>query len=182
MLSPSPPRVNDGTRTLSVRDRLGGEGRAAPSRGLPTARCLRTGKAIQETTPRLAMPDNGSGDLTPQTVAELRRLARLRPRSGREAAAKASALRTLERLNRGKLQVPPMPEGRYPHQPGDPFYQLDWVFLHEHPEILRRHWEAAWREGECECPGLLLPQTHGFEGFVGGCGAAIRNTRDRCDP
>lgn len=30
MLSPSPPRVNDGTRTLSVRDRLGGEGRAQP--------------------------------------------------------------------------------------------------------------------------------------------------------
>jgi SEC-C motif-containing protein len=26
-------------------------------------------------------------------------------------------------------------------------YELDWVFLHEHPEILRRHWEAAWREG-----------------------------------
>jgi hypothetical protein len=29
----------------------------------------------------------------------------------------------------------------------DPFYELDWVFLHEHPEILRRHWEMAWREG-----------------------------------
>jgi hypothetical protein len=41
---------------------------------------------------------NGGGDLDPETVGELRRLARSRPRSGREAAAKASALRTLERL------------------------------------------------------------------------------------
>jgi len=30
---------------------------------------------------------------------------------------------------------------------GAPFYELDWLFLHEHPEILRRHWELAWREG-----------------------------------
>jgi hypothetical protein len=98
-------------------------------------------------TPRLAVPDNGGGDLDPEAVAELRRLARSRPRSGREAVAKASALRTLERLNRGELQVPPMPEGWYPHEPGDPFYELDWEFLHEHPAILQRRWEAAWREG-----------------------------------
>ena len=58
----------------------------------------------------MAMPDNGNDDLDPETVAELRRLARSRPRSGRQAAAKASALRTLERLNRGKRRVPPMPE------------------------------------------------------------------------
>ena len=90
---------------------------------------------------------DGGGGLDPEAVAELRRLARSRPRSGREAVAKASALRTLERLGRGKRQVPPMPEGWYPHEPGDPFYELDWVFLHEHPEILRRHWEAAWRDG-----------------------------------
>jgi len=31
------------------------------------------------------------------------------------------------------------------HAVGDPFYELDWVFLHEHPEIVRRHLEAAWR-------------------------------------
>jgi hypothetical protein len=93
-------------------------------------------------------PDsNGGSDLDPETVAELRRLARSRPRSGREAVANASALRTLERSHRGKRRLPPMPEGWYPHEPGDPFYELDWVFLHEHPEILGRHWEAAWREG-----------------------------------
>jgi hypothetical protein len=83
----------------------------------------------------MTVPDNGNGDLEPEAVAELRRLARSRPRSGREAVAKASALRTLERLRRGKRQVPPMPEGWYPHEPGEPFYELDWEFLHEHPEI-----------------------------------------------
>ena len=42
--------------------------------------------------------------------------------------------------------MPSMPEGWYPHEPGDPFYELDWEFLHEHPHILERHWELAWRE------------------------------------
>lgn len=32
-------------------------------------------------------------------------------------------------------------------EPDDPFYELDWEFLHEHPHILERHWERAWREG-----------------------------------
>jgi hypothetical protein len=36
------------------------------------------------------------------------------------------------------ILAPPMPEGWYPHKPGDPFYELDWVFLREHPQILRR--------------------------------------------
>jgi hypothetical protein len=94
-------------------------------------------------------PGHPSGDLDPETVAEPRRLARSRPMSGRAAAAKASAIRTLERLGRERRrqEVPPMPEGWYPHEPSDPFYELDWVFLHEHPQILRRHWEAAWRDG-----------------------------------
>jgi hypothetical protein len=93
------------------------------------------------------MPDSAGGDFDPETVVELRRRSRSRPRSGREAVAKASALRTLEGLNRAKRQVPPMPEGWNPHEPDHPFYELDWVFLHEHPEILKRHWEMAWREG-----------------------------------
>ena len=66
-------------------------------------------------------------------LEELRRLARSRPRSGRQSVAKASAIRTLERLARERRRQP-MPEGWYPHEPGDPFYELDWVFLHEHPE------------------------------------------------
>ena len=83
------------------------------------------------------------------TLEELRRLARSRPRSGRQSIAKARAIRTLERLARERRSqpIPPMPVGWYPHEPGDPFYELDWVFLHEHPHILERHWERAWREG-----------------------------------
>ena len=87
--------------------------------------------------------------LDAETLAELRRLARSRPRSGRQSAAKASAIRTLERLARERRRqpMPPMPEGWYPHVPADPFYELDWECLQEYPEILRRHWERAWREG-----------------------------------
>jgi hypothetical protein len=55
--------------------------------------------------------------MDPATLEELRRLARSRPRAGRESVAKASAIRTLERLAReGRRQpIPPMPEGWYPH-------------------------------------------------------------------
>ena len=67
------------------------------------------------------------------TLAALRRLAQSRPRSGRR--------------KQPMPPMPPMPEGWYPHEPGHPFYELDWVFLHEHPEILRRHWEAAFARG-----------------------------------
>ena len=83
------------------------------------------------------------------TLEELRRLARSRPRSGRQSVATASAIRTLERLARERRRqpIPPMPDGWYPHEPCDPFYEPDCVFLHEHPDILRRHWESAWREG-----------------------------------
>jgi len=72
----------------------------------------------------MAVPDTGNGDLDPEALAELRRLAPSRPRSGREAVAKASELRTLEQLRRGKRQVPPMPEGWYPHESRNPFYEL----------------------------------------------------------
>jgi hypothetical protein len=87
--------------------------------------------------------------MDPATLEELRRLARSRRRSGRQWVAKVAAIRTLERLARERRRqpMPPMPDGWYPHEPGDPFYELDWLFLHEHPEILRRHWELAWREG-----------------------------------
>jgi hypothetical protein len=125
-----------------------------------TAGCLGLKKAIQQTTPprnqieilgQVADPvsDNGNGnlELDPVALEELRRLARSRPRSGREAGAKASALRTLERLRREKQPpVPPMPEGWYPHEPGDDFYELDWQYLHDRPEVLQRVWEQSWRE------------------------------------
>lgn len=49
-----------------------------------------------------------------------------------------------------------MPEGWYPHEPGDPCYELDWVFLSEH-RILQRHWERAWRESGVTGIRLGLP-------------------------
>jgi hypothetical protein len=90
--------------------------------------------------------------LDPATLEELRRLARSRPRSGRQWVAKASAIRTLERLARERRRqpMPPMPDGWCPHVPGDPFYELDWVFLHEHPRSCGAI--GSWRgaRGECE--------------------------------
>lgn len=47
-------------------------------------------------------PQNRPGYIDPDTLAELQRLARSRPRSGRQSAAKASAIRTLERLERSR--------------------------------------------------------------------------------
>ena len=109
-----------------------------------------TENAIQETTPRLAVPDDGNGDLDPQAVAELRRLARSRPRSGREAVAKASALRTLERLNRGTRQGPPMPEG------------CSCMSTSRSCGAIGR-----WRgpRGECEWPRLLIRPDDAGGGF-----------------
>jgi hypothetical protein len=96
----------------------------------------------------MAVPDKDNGELDPEALAELRRLARSRPRSGRQSVAKASAIRTLERLarERRRQSMPPMPEGWFPHEAGDPFYELDWEYLHQHPEVLQRHWEMACRD------------------------------------
>jgi integrase len=59
--------------------------------------------------------------------------------------AKGSAIRTIERLvrERRRQEVPPMPDGWYPHQLGDPFYRLDYEFLHAHPPTLERHRAAV---------------------------------------
>ena len=46
-----------------------------------------------------------NGEIDPVTLEQLERLARSHPRSGREAQAKASALRTLERLASGWAPV-----------------------------------------------------------------------------
>jgi hypothetical protein len=79
----------------------------------------------------------------PETLAELQRLARSEPRSGREAAAKASALRTLERMKRGRKMPPPMPEGWHPN-PGTMWEKLD---KSGSPEV-REFWrQGLWDEG-----------------------------------
>ena len=88
------------------------------------------------------------------TLAELRRLAQSRPRSGRRAVAKASAIRTLGRLarERRKQPMPPMPEGWYPHEPGDPFYDL----IGSSCTSTRTSWSGSGSgrgaRGECESP------------------------------
>jgi hypothetical protein len=89
------------------------------------------------------------GEIDPVTLAELERLARSHPRSGREAQAKASAIRTLERLNRrGRETFPPCPPGWYPPDLAEAgFEELDRVHLEEHPEVRQRMWER-WCRGE----------------------------------
>ena len=113
----------------------------------------------------MAPDGNGGRDPDPETVAELRRLARSGPRSGRQSVAKASAIRTLERLARERRRQPmlPMPDGWYPHDPDHPFYELDWVFLHKPPRFCGAI--GSWRgaRGVLEATDLA-PHAHGFEG------------------
>jgi hypothetical protein len=82
-------------------------------------------------------------ELEPETLAELQRLARSEPKSGREAAAKASALRTLERMKRGRKVPPPMPEGWHPN-PGTMWEKLDES---DSPEDRQHWWENLWLDG-----------------------------------
>jgi hypothetical protein len=94
---------------------------------------------MQETTPMTA-----DGEIDPATLEQLQRLARSHPRSGREAQAKASALRTLERLARDGRRpgLPPCPPNWYPPEQAEAgFEELDRVFLEQHPEVRLRMWE-----------------------------------------
>jgi hypothetical protein len=90
--------------------------------------------------------DPSNGDFDPQSIAELRWLARSRPTSGRAAAAKASAIRTLERLGRERLRVPPCPPDWHPAA-GTEWEELDKWYLNKHPEVRERWWENLWRQG-----------------------------------
>ena len=90
------------------------------------------------------------GEIDPVTFEQLQRLARSRPRSGRESAAKASAIRTLERLARDgrRAGLPPCPPGWYPPEQAEAgFEELDRVFLEEHPEVRQQMWEN-WCRGK----------------------------------
>ena len=71
---------------------------------------------------------------------ELERLARSQPGSGRAAQAKASALRTLERLNRsGFAGYPTDDDGRF-HPGGPGWWDLDRCDSDE----TRERWRLAW--------------------------------------
>jgi hypothetical protein len=84
------------------------------------------------------------GEIDPVPLAELQRLGRPHPRSGREAQAKASAIRTLEGLARDGRRpgVPPCPPDWYPPDQAD-FEELDRAHLEEHPEVRQRMWEIS---------------------------------------
>ena len=92
---------------------------------------------------------SGSGEIDAVTFEELQRLARSNPRSGREAQAKASAIRTLERLTRDgrRSALPPCPPDWYPPDQAEAgFEELDRADLEEHPEVRQRMWEI-WCRG-----------------------------------
>jgi hypothetical protein len=98
---------------------------------------------VDEERPQVSRRDQqtGNGLIDAATLAELQRLAQSHPQSGRQAQAKASALRTLERLNRrGRVALPPCPPDWYPPDQAQ-FEELDRVDLEEHPEVRQRMWE-----------------------------------------
>lgn len=86
----------------------------------------------------------GNGGVDAETRAELERLARSRPKSGRGQLAKLGALRALERLQRerGPVAAPAVPDGWHP-MPGSEWERLDGG---DSPECRQRWWEALyWR-------------------------------------
>jgi hypothetical protein len=89
-----------------------------------------------------------NGEIGSVRLEQLERLARAHPRSGREAQAKASALRTLERVARDGRRpgLPPCPPDWYPPEQAEAgFEKLDRVFLEGHPEVRQRMWEI-WHD------------------------------------
>lgn len=72
-------------------------------------------------------------------LAELHRLARSRPRSGRGQTAKLGAIRTLERLGREGKSTLPMPANWHP-MPGSAWEELDRAHFERYPEARERWW------------------------------------------
>ena len=86
-----------------------------------------------------------NGDLDAETRRELERVALEPATSGRAAMAKVTALRTLERVSRGRNAIPPCPEGWHPGPPA--MVELDRVFLDEHSEVRERWWLELTKRG-----------------------------------
>jgi hypothetical protein len=101
-------------------------------------------KELDRKRPQMSKTDRQSRNrfIDPATLGELESLARSRPQSGRQAAAKASAWRTLERLARHgrRAELPPCPPDWHP-MPGTAWEELDRAQLEEHPEVRQRMWE-----------------------------------------
>jgi hypothetical protein len=91
------------------------------------------------------MPTSNAIDA--ETLDELRRLARSRPRSGRGMAAKMAAIRLIDRLQRegSRSAIPPMPSPDWypPEWPPEfaELYEYDWQ---RRPELREREWRDWW--------------------------------------
>jgi hypothetical protein len=85
--------------------------------------------------------------IDPETLDELRRLARSRPRSGRGMAAKMAAIKMLDRLERedSRRSSPPMPAPDWypPEWPPEfaELYESDWQ---RRPELRQGQWKVWW--------------------------------------
>ena len=117
-----------------------------PARPLPLVVQLDSGcggpRLSQETAPMTA-----NGEIDPVTFERAGAACSFAPRSGREAQAKASAIRTLERLNRegGRRSRRVRRAGIRPTRRRS----RSWTgpILEEHPEVRQRMWEN-WCRGK----------------------------------
>jgi hypothetical protein len=150
---PSVPRVEaDATPAPEPRQGMTGRGRS-PGPAPPSA-SRHVGQLSEITMkfptptdpngPRHERPRIGCGDVGGAAAAGAfatplgrRRLRRL-PRSGHLSGCRVRA---------GGSRSRRCPRGGIHTNRATPFYELDWEFLHDHPHILERHWETAWREG-----------------------------------
>jgi hypothetical protein len=115
--------------TVTLPPPARGEGPKSHPNSRQTAEWVGSDGVVRKPTPS---GSQGAGVMTTETtphvdsgaLAELHRLARSRPRSGRGQTAKLGAIRTLERLGRGSQSTVPMPEGWHP-RPGSGWEELD---------------------------------------------------------
>jgi hypothetical protein len=97
-------------------------------------------EASPKKPPPLGEPQNGAEDPREAARSELERVALGPASSGRARLAKVTALRTLERVSRGRNVIPPCPEGWHPGPPE--LEELDQVYLEDRPEVRERMWRA----------------------------------------
>ena len=90
---------------------------------------------------------------------ELERVAHSDPESGREAMAKVTALRTLERLDQPPRKEPPPPPDDCHPQPGSVMEELDRADPNATPEMRRRWFKTLWELGMLNDEGYYEEQS-----------------------
>lgn len=90
---------------------------------------------------------------------ELERVAHSDPESGREAMAKVTALRTLERLDQPPRKEPPPPPDDWHPQPGSVMEELDRADPNATPEMRRRWFKTLWELGMLNDEGYYEEQS-----------------------